>query len=238
MDDAVFVGDGQGGGAVGDDASGDEPVIGAFALDAARRALGVEQLHHHVAAAIVFAGVVDGDDVGVVESARDLGFAHEALDDLGLVHQLIGQKLDGDLAPERCVFAFIDRTHAAATEQPDDLVFSKGFADARVDRVAIGRRRGWGLRRRAWLCHDRTSSAMADFWSISRLFPSHSPARFAKPHQGRSPHPSERCKRSGASPRTFSNCSNDAGEAPRTLSNFSKASVVALPTFPPIRKPL
>lgn len=221
VDDAVFVGDGEGGGAVGDDAGGDEPVIGALALDAARCALGIEQLDHHVAAALVLACVVDGDDVGVIEPARDLGFAHEALDDLGLVDQLIGQELDGDLAAQGGVFAFVDGPHAAATEQPDDLVLPKGCADARIDRAAIGSRRGRGLRRRAWLCHDRTSSAMAEVWSISG--PPESSAPMPRPARAgprpRSQIPAARpLHRSGTAP------PNPRARHSRTVFMFQKAT--------------
>jgi hypothetical protein len=74
-------------------------------------------LHHEVDAAVVRRpDLVDGDDVGVLQLAGDLGLGDEA-SELGLLHGVgVQQQLDGDAAAQLGVARLEHPAHAAATE--------------------------------------------------------------------------------------------------------------------------
>ncbi len=125
--------------AVGHDASCDQPIVRPDAAYALTSALGIDELHHHVARAAVFADVVDGDDVGVAEPAGDLGFAHEALDGVGAIQERLGQELHSDRALQGQVLGFVDGGHAAAANAAQDAVLAENPPDANViDRLQAG----------------------------------------------------------------------------------------------------
>ncbi len=102
----------------------------------ARRELGGQRatgqaFHDDERHAVVFADVVDRDDVGVVDSGRGARLALEALAQVGLLGEIGAQDLDRDLAREAEVGRFADLAHAAATQQGPELV-------ALPDRVGPG----------------------------------------------------------------------------------------------------
>jgi hypothetical protein len=73
------------------------------------------QLHHHEGPAFMLAKFKDRTDVGMVERRRSAGFAAEALQRLWIAAQLLGQKLERNLAAQLQVLGAIDHAHAAPT---------------------------------------------------------------------------------------------------------------------------
>ena len=76
-----------------------------------------------------FADVVDGADVGMVQSGSGARFAPEALEGLRIAGDIVGQKFQSDEAAQARVFGFVDDAHAAAAELFDDAVVRDGVAD-------------------------------------------------------------------------------------------------------------
>ena len=75
------------------------------------------QQHDQVQQPVVFARVVHGQDVGVLEMGDGLNFAVEALDKVGLVGQGGIEHLERDATAQAQVLRLIDRAHATAAEQ-------------------------------------------------------------------------------------------------------------------------
>ena len=91
--------------------------------------LALEQLHDGVRSAFVLPEVVDGEDVGMRQRGDGAGLAFEARA-RGLVRgEARRQDLDSHGASELGIGGAIDFTHAARTEQPDDLVLAKPGSD-------------------------------------------------------------------------------------------------------------
>jgi hypothetical protein len=84
--------------------------------------LAVDVLHDDEDALVLFADLVDGADVGVVECRGGLGLVDQPLPGLIAVRVPLGQHLDGHLAAERCVLREKNLTHPARAELPDDSV--------------------------------------------------------------------------------------------------------------------
>ena len=82
------------------------------------------------------AGLVDGDDVRMVQLARRPGFAQEALDLLGAVQQAGAGHLEGDLAVQLRIVRPVDRAERAAAQLAADLKAADG------ERLASGGSRG------------------------------------------------------------------------------------------------
>ena len=81
------------------------------------RAVGAgDVLHRDPQHAVVAAAVVDGDDVGMVQSGRDFGLAQESLAELFVGADLLAEDLDGIAAGKFGVFGQVDGAHAATTE--------------------------------------------------------------------------------------------------------------------------
>ena len=106
-------------------------------------------LHRDVVAARLLAGVVDRDDVRVVEFRGGLGLAHEVRDRLGVLGQRLGQDFEGDQSVEHGVLDLVDDAHPAPTELPDDLVATVVRALGRRPIGAPGHRRHRPSRRSA-----------------------------------------------------------------------------------------
>ena len=88
-----------------------------------------EQLHHEERMAQRLAHVVDGADIGMIESRRGARLALEALEGPGLAGEALGQELQGHGAAEAGVLGLVDDTHAAAAELLDDPVVGDRLAD-------------------------------------------------------------------------------------------------------------
>jgi hypothetical protein len=115
MDDALGVGGVEGvGDFEGDFEEGVE--VEGVAVDAMLKGGAVEILHGDEGLAVLFADVVDGADVGVVQGGGRLGFAFEAGEGLGILGDVVGEEFQGDVAVKARVLGFVDNAHAAATE--------------------------------------------------------------------------------------------------------------------------
>ena len=82
----------------------------------------VDELHHHVGDAGVFAGVEDGDDVGVVQGGGVLGLALESDEERLVTRQVGSQQFHRDVAAESQVAAAVDFCHPAVADDLADLV--------------------------------------------------------------------------------------------------------------------
>jgi hypothetical protein len=94
------------------------------------RALDV--LHREVEQPVDLAGVVDRDDVRVLERRGDPRLALEALAEALRLGVFRGDDLDRGAAPEVQVLGPVDDAHAAAPEAGLDPVAGDGLTDARV----------------------------------------------------------------------------------------------------------
>src|ERR1700693_5586270 len=80
------------------------------------QSLAFEILHHDEAQAAVFANFGNGADVGVVQSGSGAGFTAKKLERLGIVRDVVGQKLQSDKATQGGVFGAIHHPHPAAAQ--------------------------------------------------------------------------------------------------------------------------
>ncbi len=83
-----------------------------------------DELHREVGQTVVFAKIVDGDDVGVFECGGAFSFGAEPLDDFG-IGQGRENHLERDTPVEADLARFVDDTHAAAREFADDFVVAE-----------------------------------------------------------------------------------------------------------------
>jgi len=90
------------------------------------------KLHDHKSAPIVFADVVNGANIGMVQDRRGPSFAAKALQRRGIVSYAIGQKFDGDKPAEASVLCLIDHAHATRTQRALDFVGTKFRARGEV----------------------------------------------------------------------------------------------------------
>ena len=81
-------------------------------------------LHGDIGPALALPDLMDNADVRVGQGRGRLGLDEEPLLELGRVHQVRRQELQGDRSPELDVLGPIDDPHAAVTDFVDDLVFS------------------------------------------------------------------------------------------------------------------
>ena len=81
-----------------------------------------QEFHGDEAASLVLANLVDGADVGMVQSRGGTRLSAEALQGKCVAGQLIGKKLQGDKAAQFLVLRLVDDSHAAAAKSFDDLV--------------------------------------------------------------------------------------------------------------------
>ena len=93
------------------------------------QALAFKKLHRDEGYAGVFAELVDGDDIGVIEAAGRFRFAQKTLFDFSqnFLRQLGVERLERDRTLDRGVEAVIHRAHRAPAKLGDDLVAAKFF---------------------------------------------------------------------------------------------------------------
>src|SRR5882672_4276625 len=84
----------------------------------------LEKLHRHVSEVALLAEIVDGDDIGMGELARGLGFEEKPLVEFLAPFHLVGKDdgLQRDGAVESRVLGPIDDPHGAAAQLAEDLV--------------------------------------------------------------------------------------------------------------------
>ena len=88
-----------------------------------------KKLHHDEGLALVFADVVDGADVGMIECRCCSGLPLETIQCLFVLGELLRQKLQGHIAAQPGVLGLVDHAHPSATEFLQDLVVGNGWAD-------------------------------------------------------------------------------------------------------------
>ncbi len=77
--------------------------------------------HRDVEAAVVLAGVVDGDDVRVVEARCEVGFLQETIAEVLIsVEEPRGQDLERDLPPQPDLLGEVHHAHPSAAEHRFD----------------------------------------------------------------------------------------------------------------------
>ena len=96
-----------------------------FALEQGAERLAFDKLHDEERLALVFADVVDLDDVRIIQCRHAARFAQEAFLHALVVRQRIRQDLDGDIAVERGLVSLVDHAHAATTQFGNDVVVSQ-----------------------------------------------------------------------------------------------------------------
>ncbi len=85
----------------------------------------LQMLHDQEARPFLLTHIEERADVGVREGRDHLGFALEALLDLGRGGQVVRKHLDRDRAIETAIASQVDLTHAARTEGAENLVGSQ-----------------------------------------------------------------------------------------------------------------
>ena len=73
----------------------------------------LEQLHGDEGLSVLIADVMDGADVGMVQSRRGLRFSLKASQRLGFAGDVFRQELEGHEAMQADVLGLIDHTHPA-----------------------------------------------------------------------------------------------------------------------------
>ena len=99
------------------------------ALDLVLESRAVQQFHGDEGLALLLADVVDGADIGMVQSGGRPGLALEAVQGLRVLGNIFRQELQSDKAVQPGVFGLVNHAHAAATELLDDAVMRDGLAD-------------------------------------------------------------------------------------------------------------
>jgi hypothetical protein len=123
VDQTALVGRSQAGGGLAADpqhfVNGQRPLRPA---QARLQRLAPQQWHRQERHAVLLGGLVDGDDVVVLDGGDRLGLGEEPLQDAGARHQLRLDDLHGDLAFQARVVGLEDHAHAAGAEQRQDVV--------------------------------------------------------------------------------------------------------------------
>ena len=108
--------------------------------------LALDVLHHEVVVPPGLADVDRLDDVGVVELGGRLAFLVEALDELGVLAEPLGQDLDRHGAVEAELLGLVDGGHRPGAELAEDLVARNlrggdlALPDARLKPLGLARR--------------------------------------------------------------------------------------------------
>ena len=107
----------------------------------------IQKLHGDEGLPVLLANVVNGADVGMIQSRGRLGFALKARQSLRILGDIVGKELQRDEAMQPRVFRLIDDTHATAAQLLNDLIMGDGFTDhsfpaRRSTRMVVGSTRG------------------------------------------------------------------------------------------------
>jgi hypothetical protein len=91
--------------------------------------LTIQKLHHYKCVRILLADVVDGADVGVIQSRCGLRLATEAAEGLWIARDFVGQELKSDETVQARVLGLVNHSHAAAAQLFEDAIVRDGLAD-------------------------------------------------------------------------------------------------------------
>src|SRR5271157_1110959 len=89
----------------------------------------LQKLHDNERLRFELSNLVDGTDVGMVQSGSGTGFSAEAFECLRVARQFIRQELQGDEAPKLGVLGLIDDTHPSTAKFLDDAVVRDDLVD-------------------------------------------------------------------------------------------------------------
>ena len=81
----------------------------------------------------MFADLVNGADVGMVQGGGSASFASKALEGLRVPCQVFGQKLQGNKTPQLGIFGFVHDTHTATAKFFEDAVVRNRLANHRPE---------------------------------------------------------------------------------------------------------
>ena len=88
------------------------------------QALAFDQLHRNVGEILLVAHVVDGDDVGMLQSTRRLRFPVESREQVGIVRETGGDSLQSDESINDRVTRAINYPHGAVAQLSKDFVLA------------------------------------------------------------------------------------------------------------------
>src|SRR5882762_4021392 len=77
----------------------------------------------------MLADLINGTDVGMVQSRGSLSLASKTLQSLDVLGEFFRQELQGNKALELGVFGLVDNSHPAAAELLDNAIVRNGLAD-------------------------------------------------------------------------------------------------------------
>jgi hypothetical protein len=86
------------------------------AIEDGAKAFALEKLRNQKGSAIVFADVVDGENVGMIERGNGLRFLLETAKAIRIMIERFREDFQGDIAPEPSVASTVDFAHAARTQ--------------------------------------------------------------------------------------------------------------------------
>src|ERR1700733_3288616 len=89
----------------------------------------IEEFHGDEGAALVFANIVNGADVGMVESGGSLRLSLKSGEGLGIARYLLRKELQGNKTSQACVFRFVNHAHPAPAEFFDHAVVRDELSD-------------------------------------------------------------------------------------------------------------
>jgi hypothetical protein len=92
------------------------------ALDHLLQRCAFQMLHGDEGSAVLLAEIVDGADVGMIESGSGFCFALKTRESLGILGDGRGKELQRDVAAETRVFCLIGDTHASGAKSADNAI--------------------------------------------------------------------------------------------------------------------
>ena len=142
-----------------------------LALDAILQRRALQAFHNDEKPVLVFADVVDGADVGMIQRGRRARFPLKSFARLRILCQFLGKELQGHAPAEALVFRLIHNAHSAAAQ----LSYNAVMGDCLFEHVALNVRlrieasqfqdmalesEPYGLRRRrtSWPLRDSRAS--------------------------------------------------------------------------------
>ena len=98
------------------------------AADEVAQRLALHQFGHYVGDAVLVAGIVKRDDVGMRQGGGGAPFLLEAAPPVGALGELRRQNLDGDIAAEAGIVGAVDLAHGTFAQFGGDLVLAQAGA--------------------------------------------------------------------------------------------------------------
>ena len=89
----------------------------------------IQKLHGDKCFPILLANVINGADVGMVQSRRSLRLAPKTGEHIWITRNIFGQEFERDKTLQARVFGLVDHAHPSATEFLDNAVVRESLAD-------------------------------------------------------------------------------------------------------------